>query len=66
MTTWNNQGKFSGQTGVAFDSTYTFDDMYLEFDGTVRTMWGDQSKSSTSFTNQPKSTITSWSNQTKN
>lgn len=66
MTTWTLQSKYGGQTEVVFNSTYTFNELLLMFNGLFTTGYSNQSKNNTSFSNQSKSSTTTYTNQIKN
>lgn len=66
MTTWTLQSKYGGQTEVVFNSNYTFNEIYLMFNGIFTTGYLNQSKNNTTFSNQTKSATTIYTNQVKN
>lgn len=44
MTTWTLQSKYGGQTEVVFNSTYSFNEISLMFNGLSTTTYTNQIK----------------------
>jgi len=67
MTTWNNEQKRQGQTGLTYNASgYRYNNVGVTYWGKLVTLYTNLSKTITSFTNATKSTATSFTNLNKN
>jgi hypothetical protein len=66
MSTWANTNKYAGQTPRVYDTAKTYDKLGSLYEGIQSTVWSNNNKNNSTFSNTAKSTASVWANQNKN